>query len=168
MIALVRVDNRLLHGQILEAWVPRLKVRRIVVADDAAAASPLARAALTLCLPPDLPADVVAPAEVDFAALAAAKEPVLVLFREVAGVARAAAAAGLTPALAPRVNVGNVHYAPGRRAVTPSVFLTREEVADLEALARAGFEVEARGIPADSPVGVKEIAEKYDEGAARS
>jgi hypothetical protein len=106
-------------------------------------------------------------ADVDFAALAAAKEPVLVLFRDVADLARAAAA-GLTPALAPRVNIGNVHYAAGRRAVTPSVFLTREEVADLEALSRAGFDVEARAIPADSPVGVKEIAEKYDEGAARS
>ena len=33
MITLVRVDNRLLHGQILEAWVPRLKVDQVVVAD---------------------------------------------------------------------------------------------------------------------------------------
>jgi len=58
VIALVRVDNRLLHGQILEAWVPRLKVDRIVVADDEAAASPLAQAAMVLCLPPTLPVEV--------------------------------------------------------------------------------------------------------------
>ena len=46
MITLVRVDNRLLHGQILEAWVPRLEIEKVTVADDAAAASPLALAAL--------------------------------------------------------------------------------------------------------------------------
>ena len=56
MIALVRVDNRLLHGQILEAWLPRLGAREVVVADDDAAASPLARAAMTLALPAGLPA----------------------------------------------------------------------------------------------------------------
>jgi len=161
MIALVRVDNRLLHGQILEAWVPRLKARRIVVADGVAAASPLARAAMTLCLPPDLPAEVLPPGEVDFAALAAAPEPVLVLFREVGDVARAAAGR-LTPAIARTVNVGNVHYAAGRRPVTPSVFLTGEELGQLEALARAGFEVEARAIPSDPVASVRELAEKYD------
>ncbi|MCX5823214.1 MAG: PTS sugar transporter subunit IIB [Deltaproteobacteria bacterium] len=31
----MRVDNRLVHGQILEAWVPFLKASCIVVADDA-------------------------------------------------------------------------------------------------------------------------------------
>ena len=46
MIALVRVDNRLLHGQILEAWVPRLRIQRIAIADDMAAGSPLALAAM--------------------------------------------------------------------------------------------------------------------------
>ena len=34
MIALVRVDNRLVHGQVLEAWLPRLGARRLLVADD--------------------------------------------------------------------------------------------------------------------------------------
>ena len=51
MIALVRVDNRLVHGQILEAWMPRLRATALVVADDDAARSPLARAAMTLAVP---------------------------------------------------------------------------------------------------------------------
>ncbi|MDA8124239.1 MAG: PTS sugar transporter subunit IIB, partial [Deltaproteobacteria bacterium] len=33
-IALVRVDNRLVHGQILEAWIPYLQASCIVVVDD--------------------------------------------------------------------------------------------------------------------------------------
>ncbi len=160
MIALVRVDNRLLHGQIRETWVPRLGIGEVVVADDEAAASPLARAAMTLCVPPDLPARIVGVRDVPWAALAASRAPVLVLVRDVAGLA-AARAAGLTPALAPAVNLGNVHFAPGRKPVTPSVFLSGEEVDALRALSDAGFRVEARAIPSESPTGLGEIERRY-------
>jgi len=160
MIVLVRVDNRLLHGQILEAWVPRLRVKRLVVADDEAAASPLARDAMTLCLPPELDAEVSPVARVDYATLAGERDGVLILFRDVAALARATAA-GLTPERAPKVNLGNVHYRAGRRPVTPSVFLDAEEIAQLSALSSAGFEVEARAIPSDAPVGAAAMAEKY-------
>jgi len=160
VIALVRVDNRLLHGQILETWVPRLGVREVVVADDEAAGSALARAAMTLCVPPDLPVRVEAVARLPGPALAAARAPVLVLVRDVAGLT-AARAGGLTPTLAPRLNVGNVHFGTGRRPITPSVFLSEAEVLALRALADAGFEVEARAIPSDAPTGMDEIERRY-------
>lgn len=144
----------------LETWIPRLGVRGVVVADDEAARSPLARAAMTLCLPPELQVRIVALAELDAAGLAARPEPVLVLVRDVAALAEAARR-GLTPAGAPRLNLGNIHYSPGRKAVTPSVFLTAEEVAQLQALAAAGFELEARAIPSDAPVGIDELARKF-------
>jgi PTS system mannose-specific IIB component len=166
MIALVRVDNRLVHGQVLETWVPRLKVKRVVVADDEAAATPLARAAMTLALPADLPASVVPLTEVDFRALAASPEPVLILVREVEGLARAVAG-GLDPALAPQLNIGNVHYAPGRRSVTPSVFLSAQELDQLERLVEAGFRVEARAVPTEAGAGTPALRQKYDSAGQR-
>jgi PTS system mannose-specific IIB component len=150
----------LLHGQVLETWIPRLGVRGVVVADDDAAGSPLARAAMTLCVPADLPVRIVPLAELDAAGLAALSDPVLVLVRDVAGLA-SAAAHGLTPARAPRLNLGNVHYSAGRKPVTPSVFLTAEELAQLQALAAAGFDLEARAIPSDAPVGLPEMLKRY-------
>lgn len=161
MIALVRVDNRLLHGQILEAWVPRLGVDQVVVADDEAAASDLARAAMTLCVPPELPVKIQRMADVPFEKLGKAGPPrVLVLVRD-PGHLRQALERGLTPALAPSVNVGNVHFGPGRKQVTPSVFLSEEEVRTLRQLADAGFAVEARAIPSEPPAGMDEIERRY-------
>ncbi|BDG03685.1 PTS sugar transporter subunit IIB [Anaeromyxobacter oryzae] len=160
MISLVRVDNRLLHGQILEAWVPRLGIDQVVVADDEAAASDLAKAAMTLCVPPELPVRILPVAGVDFAALGTGRVKVLVLVRDVAGLARARAA-GLTPALAPKVNLGNVHFGPGRKQVTPSVFLSGDDVAALRALAAEGFDVEARAIPSEPPAGMEDIERRY-------
>ncbi len=163
MIALVRVDNRLLHGQILETWIPRLGIEEVVVADDEAAGSALARAAMTLCVPPDLPIQVLSVKDVPWAALAASRRKALVLVRDVATLA-AARAGGLTAALAPRVNLGNVHFAPGRRSVTPSVFLAPAELVTLRDLAAAGFDIEARAIPSEPPAGLAEIERRY--GAA--
>jgi N-acetylgalactosamine PTS system EIIB component len=160
VIALVRVDNRLLHGQILEAWVPRLGIDQVVVADDDAAGSELARAAMTLCVPPELPVRIVRVRDLDLAALTRPGPKVLVLVRDVAGLS-AARAGGLLPAMAPRVNLGNVHFGPGRRQVTPSVFLSEGEVAALRALAGEGFEIEARAIPSEPPTGMNEIERRY-------
>ena len=160
MIVLIRVDNRLLHGQILEAWVPRLRIQKVVIADDLAASSPLALAAMTLCVPPELPIEVKAVRDVDWGALALDPNRNLVLVRDLADVSRATAA-GLTSRLAPNVNVGNVHFAPGRHAVTPSVFLGRPELQALRTLVGEGFAVEARAIPAEPPAGMAEIERRY-------
>jgi PTS system mannose-specific IIB component len=160
VIALVRVDNRLLHGQVLEAWMPSLGAATVVVADDEAAASPLARAAMTLCVPCDVPARVERVAAVDFAALAGSPAPVLLLVRDVAGLVEATTL-GLTPARARRINLGNVHFAMGRRPVTPSVFLTAEELQALRGLEAAGFAIEARAIPTDAPLGLDELERRY-------
>ena len=163
MIPLVRVDNRLLHGQVLETWIPRLGAAAVVVADDEAARSPLAQAAMTLCCPAEVPVRVQRLDEVDFAALASEPRPVLVLVRDVAGLT-AAAARGLTPGQAPQLNVGNVHYASGRAAVSPSVYLSQAELDALQALAEAGFRVEARALPTDPPAGLDELRRRFQGG----
>ncbi len=160
MIALVRVDNRLLHGQILETWIPRLGIEEVVVADDEAAASALARAAMTLCVPPELPARIVPLRDVPWAALAGKRGAVLVLVRDVPALAEARRT-GLGPTLARRVNLGNVHVGPGRRPVTPSVFLSEAELATLRELAAEGFEIEARAIPSEPPAGMGDIERRY-------
>ena len=160
MILLLRVDNRLIHGQILETWVPKLGAAEVLVADDEAAASPLARAALTLCVPPDLPVRIEPLGAVRWAEVSASRTPTLVIVREVDGVLRARAG-GLTPAMAPIVNLGNIHFAPDRRSVTASVFLSRSEIDALRDLARQGFLVEARPIPSEPPLGLDEVERRY-------
>ncbi|MGB8929822.1 MAG: PTS sugar transporter subunit IIB [Anaeromyxobacteraceae bacterium] len=160
MILLVRVDNRLIHGQILETWVPRLAATEIVVADDDAAASPLARAALTLCVPPGLSVRIEKIAAVGWEGLAASSARTLVLLRDVEGLVQARSS-GLAPAMTPTVNLGNIHFAPDRRSVTASIFLSRPELDALRSLDRDGFHVEARPIPTEPPLGLGEIERRF-------
>ena len=161
MIAFVRVDNRLIHGQVVEAWLPHLKVARVVVADDEAAESPLIRAAMGLAVQSSVEVQIAPLGDVDFSKLAQDGRKTLVLVRDVGGVV-AAHRKGMPVA---HLNLGNVHYATGRRQVSPSVFLSADELAQLEELARTGAEIEARGVPNERPVALDEIQERFQKGS---
>ena len=156
MIALVRVDNRLIHGQVVEAWLPDLKIARILVADDGAAGNPLTRAAMGLAVPPPVTVDIAPLSTAEFAAAVTCPERVLVLLRDVAAALRARER-GLVIAT---LNLGNVHFAPGRVQVSSSVFLSPGELVALRALAASGSSVEVRAVPREKMLGMAEVEAK--------
>jgi mannose/fructose/N-acetylgalactosamine-specific phosphotransferase system component IIB len=160
VISFVRVDNRLIHGQVVEAWLPTLKVSRVAVADDDAARSPLTRAAMGLALESSIDVLIHALAESPYGEISSDSKPTAVLIREVAG-ALEAHARGLKLS---RLNLGNVHYVTGRRQVSPSVFLSKSELEQLQKLASEGVEVEARAVPTERAVTLAEMAERFEKG----
>ena len=145
MIVWSRIDSRLIHGQVIEAWLPHLAVKRVVVADDQAAVDPLAKAAYALAIPPEVELVLTQVAKVDFKKLASDAVPTLVLFREVKS-AVAARERGLPDGM---LNVGNVHSGPGRTAVSRSVFLDPDDSLALGALAKSGMTVRVQSVPSD-------------------
>jgi PTS system mannose-specific IIB component len=160
-VALVRVDNRLVHGQVLEAWLPALAAHGILVADDEAAGNVLARSAMSLAIPPkvsfqvlrlDAAADLLKPG---------GKGPqaarTLVLLRDI----RDVVALHDKGVPIPKLNLGNVHFGAGRQQVAPSVFLGAEELSALERLAAQGTEVEARAVPGERPLSLPEIKARF-------
>jgi mannose/fructose/N-acetylgalactosamine-specific phosphotransferase system component IIB len=161
VISLVRVDNRLIHGQVVEAWLPHLKAERVAVADDEAASNDLIRAAMGLAVQPSVQVLIQPLDQVPFGALAGDAVRTLVLVRDVKGVLQAQAR-GLELR---RLNLGNVHFATGRRQVSPSVFLSPEEMEGLKMLAQSGVEVDARGVPAEKPVTFAEMSERFSKAS---
>jgi mannose/fructose/N-acetylgalactosamine-specific phosphotransferase system component IIB len=161
VISLVRVDNRLIHGQVVEAWLPHLKVARVVVADDEAADSPLIRAAMGLAVTPSVEVEIDPLAQVDFTKLGADGTKTLLLLRNIQDVVTAVER-GLR---VQKLNLGNVHFEAGRRQVSPSVFLSRADLDRLKMLAGAGAEVEARAVPSDRPVTLADMSERFGKDA---
>jgi mannose/fructose/N-acetylgalactosamine-specific phosphotransferase system component IIB len=157
VISLVRVDNRLIHGQVVEAWLPHLKVSRVVVADDEAASSPLVRAAMALAVQSAIEVQIRALGQVDYAGLSADGVKTLVLLRDV-GAVPYAKEHGLEVG---QLNLGNVHFGTGRRQVSPSVFLGEGELQVLQRLAEEGVRVEARAVPGEKPVELAELQERW-------
>jgi len=159
-IVLVRVDQRLLHGQVVEGWVPFLKVDSVVVADDLSASDPLVGLVMTSACPARVKLSVLNVADAA-AAVASGKLPgtrTLVLVRTVA----ALDALWKQGARAGAVNVGNVPIGPGRKRVTTSVALSVQELAQLEEVAATGAQVEARAVPKEKAADLQAMHEAVD------
>ncbi len=154
MIVLSRIDSRLIHGQVIEAWLPYLRVTRVVVADDTTAADTFAQAAMGLAVPDSVEVRHTTLAGLDARALANDAVPTLILFRDVPA-AIAARELGLPNG---RLTLGNVHAGPGRHAVSRSVFLTVGEETQLAALQSSGMDVVIQAVPSEAPVPVPRAA----------
>jgi len=160
-VALLRVDNRLVHGQVLEAWLPALDAHGILVADDEAAGNVLARSAMALAIPPGISFEVLrvpVAAEVLRPGGKGPQSPrTLVLLRDVRDAV--ALHAGGVPI--PQLNLGNVHFGTGRKQVSPSVYLDAQELEALDNLARAGTQVEVRAVPTEHPIRLPELKARF-------
>ncbi len=147
-VVCARVDNRLVHGQILEVWVPKLSAEVIVVADDEVATNTLMRSAMQIALPRQMRLLVARVEDVAAAVQDAGPGRALVLFRDIKEAVRAHDAGLAFTAL----DVGNVHFMPGRKPITPSIYLAQDEIEALGKLAATGVQVEIRTLPSDRPL----------------
>lgn len=59
MIKLVRVDHRLLHGQVIFSWTKQLAINYIIIADDKVPNDPLSIMALSIAKPVDCELSIV-------------------------------------------------------------------------------------------------------------
>ncbi len=50
-IVLVRIDDRFIHGQILEAWIPYLDAQAVIVANDCLASDDFQKAIMAMAIP---------------------------------------------------------------------------------------------------------------------
>jgi PTS system mannose-specific IIB component len=160
-VALVRVDNRLVHGQVLEAWLPALDAHGILVADDEAAGNVLARSAMALAIPPGVNFSVLRLAAAAELLKPGGKGPqaqrTLVLLRDV----RDAVKLHQGGVALPQLNLGNVHFGAGRKQVSPSVFLDQGEMAALDQLAASGTTIEIRAVPTETPLPLGQIRARF-------
>ena len=145
-----RIDNRLVHGQVIEAWLPYLRAHTLVVVNDVLAADLLRQEIMKLAIPGKI--------EVTFAPVSAVKGiyeqsqhktngTVLFLIADCQDVERMHEQGVSIPVL----NIGNMHYAPGKEHISPHVAVSLEEKACLKGMEAAGTVLDFRSVPSDSP-----------------
>ena len=146
---LVRVDDRLIHGQVVIAWGGRMHPARIWVADDAIAASDWERDLLVSAAPDaEVRVTSIAEAAAGWAAEATASGGAFLLVRDLP----AALALHEAGATFDRLNLGGLHYAPGKSKVNEYVYLDDRDRACARALAARGVTLEVQDVPAARPL----------------
>jgi len=143
----VRVDNRLIHGQVVEAWVPYIGAHNILVGNDELASDELQQEIMSLAIPNNVESAFLTIDELtdDERLTQAGRENTLLLFSTCLDVRRAFEKGLRVPLL----NVGNLHYGTGKRQLSPSVALGPEDEACLRYLLEQGVELDFRCVPND-------------------
>ena len=146
-IALLRVDDRLVHGQVVEGWLPTLKADLILVVSEAAAADPIQSALMKMAMPPSVGLLVlgVAAAAEALAAPQMGARRVLVL---VPGPAEALALLKKGVCV-DRVNVGGLHFTVGKVQLGRALFLDEKDKDALREIAARGVRLEGQPLPSD-------------------
>lgn len=151
---LYRIDDRLIHGQVVVGWGQPMDVQFIILVDDEVAASDWEQELYRMGVPPGM--------QVYFESVAQAIESVPILREdERHGIL-------LTPDIATMrrlvdggvieaVNVGGIHHRPGRDQKLRYVFLTPAEAEELQAIGATGVRVFAQDVPGMRPIPLEEI-----------
>jgi len=150
-IKLVRIDDRLIHGQIVEAWIPYLEVTQIVVADDEISHDPWKKRIAEISTPPDIRVIIEPVAEAvkhlcaDF--LSATSPATIILFASIEAVYQAIIL-GLP---VKNLNLGNLHYEHGKTQISDSISLNTHEVELLDKINNLGVNIYIQPVPKVPP-----------------
>lgn len=143
----VRIDNRLIHGQVIEAWLPFTKARTLVVANDDLAHDALRQEIMGLAIPQGVEARFVPVAETPSFVRSnwgADMEPNALFLFATCNDARIAHQAGMAM---PRLNIGNLHYSPGKHQICPHVALSDDDRTCLQYFLDSGVKLDFRCVP---------------------
>jgi phosphotransferase system HPr (HPr) family protein len=144
---LFRVDPRLIHATLMNAWVPELGAKLIVVADEEVVPQQRLRTILEMSA---MDTEVVFTSEQDvrLALVRSDLPPTIVLFSSIASVLKSMKSGLRLGAL----NIGHVPEAPERKPLHPAVHLGPDDFDLIRKLEQLGVEVYVQPLPNDQRV----------------
>jgi PTS system mannose-specific IIB component len=150
-----RIDDRLIHGQVVEGWVNFLKATTILVADDKVAANPLQRSIMEIAVPQGLKVVIGTVDEIcgRLRSPDLQKERAILLFSNPGDVLRF-----LQQGIAcDAVNLGGMHYVPGKRKVMDVLAIDDADLSALQEILKRGVRVEIQTVPTDKPQALEKV-----------
>ena len=147
-ILLTRIDNRLVHGQVGVTWTKTLGANLIVLADDEVANDSLQQTIMSMTAESSGCGIRFFTLEKTAAIIgnAAPEQKIFLICRTPADVRRLVELGVKLK----DVNVGNMHYAEGKRPLTKKVYVDDKDLEDLRFLASQGINVYAQDVPGDA------------------
>lgn len=165
MISLVRIDDRLIHGQVAVVWTKHLGVNRILVANDQIVNNDVQKMSLRMAAPDTAKCAImtVKDAGDTLNDPRSGEMKIMVIVNNAADARRLVEQVGSIK----KLNVANfgriTENLALKRRISDTVYVTPEDVTDFHAIADRGVEVEYQVLPSHP---VKNLIEMIDSAAS--
>ncbi|MEO1772440.1 PTS sugar transporter subunit IIB [Candidatus Enterococcus ferrettii] len=156
-VSLLRIDDRLIHGQVAFGWTSSLGINTILVVNDEAKNDQMKAMALNLAKPSNVNLyirGVAESGEIVEKFSKSKKSNVLVLVKNTADARKLIERAG---GVIKEINIGGLRFSEGKRKLTDLVAVDEADIENLKAIQSAGVEVEFRMLPRDKRKTLKEF-----------
>ncbi len=154
-IVLCRIDDRLIHGQVVEGWFHHVHPDLVVVADDEAAKNAFQRSLMEMVVPYGIRTEILPVREAVARCLAGEFAPYrgILLFRYPRDVLQAISC-GLPMK---EINLGGLHSAGKTQFLGQGVNASEDDLMELQAILDSGIQVEVQPVPAEPSVDLKSL-----------
>lgn len=147
-VRLVRIDSRLLHGQVATAWTKTVRPNRIIVVSDGVSHDELRKTLITQAAPTGVKANVIPIDKLieiyDDPRFKSVKA--LLLFENPQDVKRVVDAGVVFD----EVNIGSMSFSDGKTMITNTIAVDQADVETYKSMAEKGVKFEIRKVPSDS------------------
>ena len=159
-IVLTRIDDRLIHGQVVEGWLKNINIDHIAIISNEVAADKMQQVLFSIAVPKSIKVSSLGVAEAvvkasegyfdknNFLLLLSTPQDVLKLVE-----------GGLK---INSVNVGGMHYTPGKKQILKALSVDESDIAALMAIHKAGVKLEGRVLPGDEMIDIVEVIAKEE------
>lgn len=156
---LVRVDDRLIHGQVVTKWVKQTKCNKIVIVDDEISKQEFLANIYSMAAPPGIVVEIksVTQAVEEWNINNTDNSRILLLFKSIA-TAKELWEKGIS---IETLQIGGIGAGPGKKVVYQTVSLSEEDVKNLLAMHKQGVKVEFQTIPEENKVEFVSILNKH-------
>jgi mannose/fructose/N-acetylgalactosamine-specific phosphotransferase system component IIB len=143
---LIRIDDRLIHGQVIAVWCRQRNFKRIIILDDGVAADKFMQQVLRLAAPPGLEVGAFAiEPSIEMLDALPNKESVMLLMKTPKS-AKKLYDAGLQYK---ELNIGGIGMGPGRKSVFKNTAMSDEEITILKDLNGKGVKITLLSVPGE-------------------
>ena len=157
-VVATRVDERLIHGQVMASWSKRLQLTRIVVVDDQIAKDDFMKTVLSMSDHAGMQIDILS---VKDAATMVKSDTdsanTMLLFKRISAALELARELRGSSYEMAELNLGNLGSVPGRVQVTKNIFLSEEERKQIRELQGLGVNVFLQMLYTDPKVPVDDV-----------
>jgi mannose/fructose/N-acetylgalactosamine-specific phosphotransferase system component IIB len=155
MNCIFRIDDRLIHGQVIVGWVKRLQLSCILVANDEVAGDPFQKNLMALAVPTEVCAYIYTLEEAARqTSFDPEKNPQCILLVKSLADAMNLVNRGIKPN---EINLGGLHFKEHKKQYSTSVFLDQADIRIIDQLLNLGIRLSAQPLPDDPKIDIEKI-----------